>query len=86
MNTLSIVLCFLFRRAKRFQNRRAAGAVCIIRNQRLVFSFDSSGYRRPGGEAFCLFCVFCGLNFRDFRAFRGFKINSMIIFHNPTAP
>ena len=33
-------------------NRRAAGAVCVIHDQRLVFIIESSEYRRPGGEAF----------------------------------
>ena len=42
-------------------NRRAAGAVCVIRDQRLVLSLNPSDIVGPAGRHFCLFSVFCGL-------------------------
>jgi hypothetical protein len=42
----------------------AAGAVCIIRNQRLVSLLNHQDIVGPAARHFCLFSVFCGLNFR----------------------
>ena len=49
-------------------NRRAAGAVCIIRDQHFVSPENPQECCRPGGEASCLFRVFFGL--------QKFRVNS----------
>jgi hypothetical protein len=42
----------------------AAGAVCIILNQRLVSSLNPQDVVGPAGRLFSVFSVFCGLKFR----------------------
>ena len=44
----------------RHDNRRAAGAVCIIHNQLLVSSLIFQDVVGPAARLFGVFCVFCG--------------------------
>jgi hypothetical protein len=47
-----------------FTTAAAAGAVCIILNQRLVSSLNPQDVVGPAARLFSVFSVFCGLKFR----------------------
>ncbi|MBR3650492.1 MAG: hypothetical protein IKN52_09595, partial [Victivallales bacterium] len=47
-----------------FTTAAAAGAVCIILNQRLVSSLNPQDDVGPAARLFSVFSVFCGLKFR----------------------